>query len=286
MGNAQSDFQKLGDALDPNKNGVANAFDPNKNGVANAFDPNKNGVANFFNNDVKNGIIDLGKGAGNLASTAVNTALTPVRLVGSVAGVNIPNIPMAGGGGPISNLTQTVGNITNSLNPMNIAGGAIPGLLNQVPGALASGASSVASNPMGLVGGLLGGIAPGLGGGGALQGGQATGEKIAVGNTIIQTQTNTQTGLPLATSGANTTAFGSGQTGQGSVGSGNSVNTGLANGANAGTLTGTAPLGAGTDPAKTQALIEAQQGAQFLQVAVMAGGALAMILLLKKKPNK
>jgi len=265
MGNAQSDFQKLGDALDPNKNGVAN----------------------FFNNDVKNAVVDVATGAGNLASTAVNTALTPVKLAGSVAGINIPNIPMAGGGaGPISNLTQTVGNITNSLNPMNIAGGAIPGMLNNLPGQLASGASSVASNPMGIVGGILGGLAPGMGGGGAIQAGQSTAPAMAeaqLGNTI---QTNTQVNLPLGSTGANTQTFGGAQTGQGSVGSGLSINSGLANGATNATLTGTAPLGAGTDPVKTQALIEAQQGAQFLQVALIGGGALALILLLKKKPNK
>ena len=53
-------FDDIGNALDPNKNGVANAFDPNRNGVANAFDPSRNGVNNFFNNDVRNGLENFG----------------------------------------------------------------------------------------------------------------------------------------------------------------------------------------------------------------------------------
>jgi hypothetical protein len=38
----------IGNAFNPNKNGVAKAFDPNQNGVAKAFDPNQNGVAKAF----------------------------------------------------------------------------------------------------------------------------------------------------------------------------------------------------------------------------------------------
>ena len=89
-------FDDIGNAFDPNKNGVANAFDPNKNGVAaafdpnrngvaNALDPNKNGVANFFNNDIKNA----------LEKTVLPIVLTPLKIVSKlpIIGGLISSIP-------------------------------------------------------------------------------------------------------------------------------------------------------------------------------------------------
>lgn len=97
-------FDDIGNAFDPNRNGVAAAFDPNRNGVAAALDPNRNGVANFFNNDVKNA----------LEKTVLPIVLTPLKiasklpiiggLISSIPGLNtlLGSSPGAPGAPPVA----------------------------------------------------------------------------------------------------------------------------------------------------------------------------------------
>jgi len=257
MGNAASDLAKVGDALDPTKNGVGAA------------------------------VVDAGKAAANIGATAVNTALSPVKAVGGVVGINVPVIPTMSGG-VLANTTQAIGNLSMVVNPVNVLGGALPGLASKLPGVI-NGVAGIASNPMGLVAGAMGGIGAGLGMSqppAVAPGGAPTAGDTQQQNDTQQNQNNLQQNLPLAGSGQNSSVFGGATTGMGSVGQPGTVNSGLGNGATTGVLNPTVPLGSGADPAATAAALQAQQGAQMLQVAIIGGGALALILLLKKPPSK
>ena len=228
---------------------------------------------------IGNALEDIGKAGANIGATIGNTALSPVRLVGSVVGVNVPVIPTMSGG-TLANTTQAVGNLTNALNPVNMAGKILPGVASALPGVI-NGVAGAVQNPMGLVAGVAGGVGAGMG---MAQPPVAQTPATQQQNEVQQQQNDLQQNLPLAGSGQNSTVFGGSTTGMGSVGQPGSVNSGLGNGATQGVLKPTAPVGSGADPAATAAAIQAQQSAQFLQVALISGGALAMILLLKKNP--
>jgi hypothetical protein len=78
------DWKQVGDALDPNKNGVGDALDPNKNGVGDAFDPNKNGVVKLVNEvgDTLRGqadnVVSFYQSAVQTTNNAVNQAIAEV----------------------------------------------------------------------------------------------------------------------------------------------------------------------------------------------------------------
>jgi hypothetical protein len=84
----------IGNAFDPNKNGVAKAFDPNQNGVAQAFAPN--GSAEQFGKQVASQLIHRGLPiAGQLAGNALGDFLMPET--GGLGGFALGQAGKAGG---------------------------------------------------------------------------------------------------------------------------------------------------------------------------------------------
>ena len=226
-------------------------------------------------------IVDVGKGAVNIGATVVNTALSPVKAVGSVVGINVPTVPTMSGGA-VANLTQAAGNLTQALNPVNIGAKVLPGVVNALPGVI----NKVAANPMGLVAGAMGGVVAQGATPAVAPNNTSTAQQQQEQNAAQAVQEQVQSNLPLAQTGSTSQVFGGSQVGVG-LGGQNSANAGMASGATAGVVAKpSAPIGTGTDPAATAAAVQSAQAMEFAQMGLIAGGALAMILLLKKPTTK